>query len=221
LTPNIGAAFGGDADTSFTWGASFAWMPAGIVGAELDLQFTGMGTPDTLLSDFGFDTDVFDSSARSVMGNVIVGIPFGGTTGVSFRPYAVAGLGWMTLNLSDNLENIDLLPDDQRAVAIDVGGGIAGFFTDNIGVRGDIRWYRGFVDDDNIVIPELDDFRNTEFWRATGGVTFRFSVSSRVTSLVSSAVASITLLLGQVTPLRVDGRASGFVQVARPSITQR
>jgi hypothetical protein len=173
LTPNIGTTFGGDADMGLTWGASLAWMPGGLFGAEVDLQFTDLGGPDAF-TDLGFDSDVFDSSARSVMGNVIFGIPFGGTTGAGFRPYAVAGLGWMALNLSDNLEDIDILPDDTRAFAVDVGAGVAGFFTDNVGIRGDIRWYHGFVDDDNIILPELDDFRDTDFWRATGGVTFRF-----------------------------------------------
>jgi hypothetical protein len=172
LTPNIGTTFGGDADTSFTWGASLAWMGGGWLGAEADFQFTDLGGADAF-PNLAIDPDVFDSSARSVMGNVIFGIPIGGSA-AGIRPYFVGGLGWMTLNLSDNLQNVDLLPDDTQAVAIDLGGGAAGFFTENVGVRGDIRWYRGFVDDDNIIIPALDELRNTEFWRATGGVTFRF-----------------------------------------------
>ena len=173
LTPNIGSAFGGDVSTSLTYGASLAWMPGGIIGAELDLQFT----PDALgLGDAfpNLDLDLFDSSARSVMGNVMIGIPIGGTTGGGFRPYVVGGLGWMTLNVSDNLENLDIFPGDDMAFAMDFGGGAMGFFTDRIGVRGDVRWYRGFLDDDNITLPALDDFRNTDFWRATGGVTFRW-----------------------------------------------
>ena len=173
FTPNIGSAFGGDVDANFTYGASLAWMPEGIFGAEVDFQFT----PDALGFSDAFpnlDLDTFDDSARSVMGNVIVGIPFGGTSGLGFRPYVVGGLGYMTLNVSDELEDLDLFQDDTKAFAIDVGAGATGFFTDNVGVRGDVRWYRGFVDDDNIISPRLDDFQNFDFWRATGGVTFRW-----------------------------------------------
>ena len=173
FTPNIGTAFGGDADTSLTWGTSLAWMPGGLFGAELDLQFTGLGEIDAF-DDFGFDADAFDGSARSVMGNVIVGIPIGGTTGTGFRPYAVGGLGWMSLNMSDEVEDLDLFGDDTKALAMDLGAGVAGFFTDNIGLRGDLRWYRAFVDDDEIFSSALDDLRNTDFWRATAGLTFRF-----------------------------------------------
>jgi hypothetical protein len=173
FTPNIGTTFGGDADTSFSWGASLAWMGGGWLGAEADFQFTDLGGADAF-PNLAIDPDVFDSSARSVMGNVIFGIPFGGTTGEGFRPYLVGGLGWMTLNLSDNLENVDILPDDTQAVAMDFGVGATGFVAGNVGIRGDLRWYRGFVDDDNIVLPALDDLRNTDFWRASGGVTFRF-----------------------------------------------
>ena len=173
FTPNIGSAFGGDVDANFTYGASLAWMTEGIFGAEVDFQFT----PDALGFGDAFpnlDLDTFDSSARSVMGNVIVGIPFGGTSGLGFRPYVVGGLGYMSLNVSDELEDLDLFQDDTKAFAIDVGAGATGFFTDNVGVRGDVRWYRGFVDDDNIISPRLDDFQNLDFWRATGGVTFRW-----------------------------------------------
>ena len=173
FTPNIGSVFGGDVDANFTYGASLAWMPEGIFGAEVDFQFT----PDLLGFGDAFpnlDLDTFGNSARSIMGNVIVGIPFGGTSGLGFRPYVVGGLGYMSLSMSSELEDLDLFEDDTKALAIDVGAGATGFFTDNVGVRGDVRWYRGFLDDDNIISPRLDEFQNLDFWRATAGVTFRW-----------------------------------------------
>ena len=173
FTPNIGSAFAGDVDTSLTYGVSLAWMSEGIMGAEVDFQFTpdAVGFGDTLPN---LNLDLFNDSARSVMGNVILGIPLGGTGGLGFRPYVVGGLGWMTLNVSDEIQDLDLFPDDTKAFAVDLGAGATGFFTDNVGVRGDFRWYRGFVDDDNIISPGLEDFRNFDFFRATGGVTFRW-----------------------------------------------
>ena len=50
---------------------------------------------------------------------------------------------------------------------------MTGFFTDNIGLRGDVRYFRSLQDnepDDEFDVA-LSDFR---FWRGTVGVTFRF-----------------------------------------------
>jgi len=173
FTPNLGSTFGGDANAGVTYGASIAWMSAGILGVEADVSFT----PDIFNVDDAFDDvfgfDLVDSRTTSVMGNVIVGLPVGGTAGPGFRPYVAGGLGWMALSLDDNVDNLDLFEDDTaRSFAVDVGGGVAGFFTDSVGARGDIRWYRGFVDDD--VVGGIDELRNVDFWRATGGVTFRW-----------------------------------------------
>jgi hypothetical protein len=178
FTPNIGATFGGDAETGITYGASIAWMGEGIVGVEADFAFTPdiFDVDDTIFDVFDFD--LTDSKTTSVMGNVIVGIPVGGTSGAGFRPYVVGGLGWMSFNLEDNINDLDLFEDDNNSLAVDAGAGVAGLVADNVGIRGDIRWYRGFVDDD--VIPlglgadAFDQLRNVDFWRATIGATFRW-----------------------------------------------
>jgi hypothetical protein len=41
--------------------------------------------------------------------------------------------------------------------------------------EGSVSWLRQQVNDDNVDIARelLDNFRNFDFWRATGGVTFR------------------------------------------------
>jgi opacity protein-like surface antigen len=180
FTPNIGATFGGDADTGITYGASIAWMGDGIVGAEADFAFTPdiFNVDDNFFDAFNFD--LTDSRATAVMGNVIVGIPIGGTTGAGFRPYVVGGLGWMNLNLEDNVNNLDFFDDNgTSSFALDAGAGVAGLISESIGIRGDVRWYRGLVDDDNInerlvLEPVLDELRNVDFWRATIGATFHW-----------------------------------------------
>jgi opacity protein-like surface antigen len=60
---------------------------------------------------------------------------------------------------------------DNNNFGFDVGGGLMGFFTDNVGLRGDIRFFRSLDNNDNGVDVALGDFR---FWRGTVGVTFRF-----------------------------------------------
>jgi hypothetical protein len=66
-----------------------------------------------------------------------------------------------------------LAPSTARAV----GTGAYGFVTDTFGFRGDVRWYYSISDPElelellDIDLP-LDIDRN--FWRATGGVAFRW-----------------------------------------------
>jgi outer membrane protein with beta-barrel domain len=183
FTPNIGTTFGGDAEVGITYGASIAWMGDGIFGVEGDFAFTPnvFDADDNFLDDSFFDFDLTDSKTTTVMGNVIVGIPFGGTAGAGFRPYVVGGLGWMNLKLEDNISDLDFFNDDNgaSAFAVDLGVGAAGLVTEAVGIRGDVRWYRGFVDDDNInerllLEPLLDPLRNVDFWRATIGATFHW-----------------------------------------------
>ena len=58
-------------------------------------------------------------------------------------------------------------------LGINIGGGLNGQFTDNIGIRGDLRYLRSLEDDDpdNEFDLGLSDF---DFWRGTVGVAFRW-----------------------------------------------
>jgi hypothetical protein len=56
---------------------------------------------------------------------------------------------------------------------LNVGGGVAGFFSDNFGVQGDVRYFRSLQDnqpDDEFDVA-LGSF---SFWRGTVGLVFRF-----------------------------------------------
>jgi opacity protein-like surface antigen len=181
LTPYVGITFNGDADfgdvgdfednieRKVTFGGSLAWMGAGIVGFEVDLGTTPNFFEDTFGdNDFEFG----DSNVTTFMGNVVVGAPIGGQTGVGFRPYASGGVGLLRTNLSAS----DFFDDlGKNSLGVNVGGGAHIFFADNIGIRGDIRYFRSLQDDDDDD-DDLVDFRfsDFDFWRATVGVTFRF-----------------------------------------------
>lgn len=168
FTPNIGAGFGGDASgrEHLSWGASIGWMGAGIFGWEADFAFT----PEFFEGDDD-DVDLFDSSnVTTFMVNALVGVPVGGTTGGGFRPYFSGGLGLLQSNISAADELFEV---DNSDFGFNLGGGAMGFVSDNIGFRGDIRYYRALSDpeEDN----EFDiDFGDFDFWRATGGITFRW-----------------------------------------------
>jgi opacity protein-like surface antigen len=178
LTPYLGVTFGGAADfgdvgdfednveKKMTFGASATWMGAGIVGFEVDFG----STPNFFQMTTGEDDFEFgDSNVTTLMGNIVVGAPIGGQTGVGVRPYGTAGIGLLRSNVS-----LGGLVDDlsTNELGLNLGGGAHVFFNDNVGLRGDLRYFRGLQSgDDEGADLDLDDF---DFWRGTVGVTFRF-----------------------------------------------
>ena len=166
FTPNIGTTFGGAADgrEHLTYGASIGWMGAGIVGWEADFQCT----PE-FFEPNDTDVDFFGSSnVFTVMGNVIVGIPVGRQSGGGIRPFFIGGVGLIQQN-TDSDEALDI---DSNEFGFNLGGGVMGFFNDNVGLRGDVRYVRSFEEaDDNLVTIGIGDF---DFWRANVGVVFRW-----------------------------------------------
>ena len=183
FTPFLGVVFGGPLnnfnvrtlDDTFkqrvTFGGSLLFSGDRPIAFEADLgvspnffQFEGDDDPD-------FD---LDSSVQTLMANVVIA-PGGGPV----RPYFLAGAGLMRANLSSPGDLFDDLSTNE--LGVNFGGGIDFFFGDNIGVRGDLRYFRGLEQKDDDDPAEDDDFIDEDFgleefhfWRATVGITFRF-----------------------------------------------
>ena len=145
---------------------AFGWtaggMRAGVIGGEVDFGF----------SPNFFDEPV-DNSALTVMGNLIIGIPVGGTTGGGLRPYVTGGAGLIRTQIDtptgrDNASN---------TVGFNLGGGVMGFFSDHFGVRGDLRYFRnltkGTNPDDLGPVDFGFDLGSLDFWRASIGIVIR------------------------------------------------
>jgi opacity protein-like surface antigen len=179
LTPYLGITFGGGAtfgdvgtfDDNFerkvTYGVNATWMGAGIIGFEVDLGTTPNFFENT--SGIG-DFDWGDSNMTTLMGNLIVGAPIGGQSGVGLRPYGSVGIGLLRSQVKSTGLFNDLSTND---LGFNAGVGTHIFFSDSVGLRGDIRYFRGLQSDNNADVFELglDDL---DFWRGTVGVTFRF-----------------------------------------------
>ena len=178
LTPYLGLTFGksadfgdvGDFEDNFekrmTFGLSAAWMGAGIIGFEADLG----STPNFFQTTGGDANFEFgDSNVTTLMANVVLAAPIGGTTGKGFRPYGSAGVGLLRSNVDGGKLFDDL---SQNELGFNIGGGAHTFFGDNIGLRADIRYFRALQKGDDGG-NDLD-LSNFSFWRGTLGVTFRF-----------------------------------------------
>jgi len=170
IIPFYGVNFGGDAGQSLgdavdakrvDWGASFAWMGGGVFGLEGDIGYS---------PDFYGKNDIGGSSVLSLMGNLLLGIPFGGQSGFGFRPYGLVGLGVLRSDLESFSELVGL---DNSELTWDFGGGAMMFFGQHVGIRGDIRYFRTFGNVDFGPF-ELSDSENVDYTRGSIGLVLRF-----------------------------------------------
>ena len=180
FTPFIGMNFGssvkfidaiGDREDEFEkrvdFGASLAWMGGGIAGFELDFGYS----PNFFETTEGdADFDYGDNNLTTFMANVVLGAPIGGQSGFGIRPYASGGVGIIRSQISDVEDLFDISSNDW---GYNVGAGLSAFFSDNVGLRGDIRYFRSLQDNE----PD-DEFDvalgSLRFWRGSVGIVFRF-----------------------------------------------
>jgi len=175
FTPFVGGNFGGSADFGdfpddddaverrMDFGATLGWNPS-VVGFEFDLGFSPNFFEDTA-GDRNFDFG--SNNVTTFMANVLLSAP----PGSGIRPYGTAGLGLIrsTVQSASGLFN-DLSTND---FGINIGGGLNANFNDNVGIRGDLRYFRSLQDNepDNEFDLGLGSF---DFWRGTVGLTFRW-----------------------------------------------
>jgi opacity protein-like surface antigen len=162
VSPWLGVNFaGGESgeEGDYAVGVNAGYMGAGIIGGEIE---------------FGYSPDFFGEAADNheldLMGNVIVGIPIGGTTGGGLRPYVTGGLGLVRTSFESSF--IDSLGSND--FGFNLGVGVMGYFSDHFGLRGDIRYFRtvNSEDFDDPGFPDVD-LGEFHFWRASVGVVFR------------------------------------------------
>jgi len=163
ISPFVGANFGSEsANGRANFGADIGWMGAGVIGAEFDFGYAP--------SFFG-NEGVFGSNyVTDVMANLIVGVPAGGQKGPGVRPFATIGVGLLRTQINSGSGANDTISHNDAGV--NVGAGIMGYFSDHVGIRGDVRYFHdlqdhGTLNDFNV------DFGAFHFWRASFGVVLR------------------------------------------------
>ena len=175
FTPFVGANFGGDAnfeefddfddeaERRIDFGGTLGWLGDNAIGFEVDFGYSPNFFANTL-GDSNFEFG--DSNVTTLMGNVLIGAP----GGEGIRPYGSGGVGLIRSHVDGGSFFNDL---DTNDFGVNIGGGVQGYFNDQIGLRGDVRYFRSLQDnepDDEFDLG-LADF---DFWRATVGVTFRW-----------------------------------------------
>jgi opacity protein-like surface antigen len=174
ISPWIGVSFGSNPFDSLsngdeikgerkTYGVTAGHMGAGIIGGEFDFGYSPSFFGDT--SDFG------NNRVLTAMGNVIIGIPIGGTKGAGVRPYVTGGLGLIRTSYGDLLD-VDAVSNND--FGFNLGAGVMGFFATHIGIRGDVRYFRTLNDSSSDQPLDVNlDLGGFHYWRATIGVVIK------------------------------------------------
>ena len=135
------------------------------VGFEFDFGYSPNFFETATLDDEEFDFSG-DSNVTTAMANVVVAARSG-----AIRPYASGGIGLIRSSVGSPEDFFDDV--DTNDFGFNVGGGVAGFFSDRVGLRGDIRYFRSLQD--NEPDGEFDlSIGSFQFWRGTVGLVFSF-----------------------------------------------
>jgi len=138
-------------------------MGASIFGGEVDFGWSPsfLGTTDK----FG------NNSVIDLMGNVMVARSLGNSYRTDIRPYVTAGMGLLRTQVDGG--TIAQVSSSKNDPGWNVGAGVMGFFSDHVGIRGDVRYLRTFTNE-NSVTPAPDfDPGGFHFWRTYVGVVIR------------------------------------------------
>ncbi|MEO8259023.1 MAG: outer membrane beta-barrel protein [Acidobacteriota bacterium] len=160
VSPFIGANFGaGQADGRANFGVDAGYMGAGIAGFEVDYGYAP--------NFFGSAGSFGDNNVQSIMANLILGIPVGGTRGAGFRPYATIGLGLIRTQLDGAVGFPKIANTD---MGLNGGVGVMGFLSNHAGLRADLRYFQNLSDENSTSTVQFGGFH---FWRASFGVVIR------------------------------------------------
>lgn len=160
LTPYAGVNFGGGTiDKRANVGASLAWLGSRGLGFEVDFGFI-----PNFFEPKDTSIDYPTNNVTTLMGNVVLGRSGGG-----IQPYVSAGAGLLRSNVGSFGEFFDDVTTD-NGLGVNAGAGVR-VGGDRFSLRGDVRYFRTLTDVDIALQDVLGDF---SFWRATGGLAFRF-----------------------------------------------
>ena len=169
ITPYLGYNFGGDSancqaltdcqEKHLNFGVSLM-SATGAFGFEEEIGYA----KNFFASVPGADNNVF-TAMSNVMGGVFAG---------PIQPYLLAGVGLIRTHVSLNpLQGGDRTTN---SFGYDLGGGINGFFSPGVGIRGDLRRLQTFGDVAILRVGPVNlvPSEKLSFWRASPGLTFKF-----------------------------------------------
>jgi hypothetical protein len=162
VAPFAGGNFSGDAThKNRAVGIAGGWMH-GWLGVEGDFGWA----PEFFEQD-GFKTA---REVTTVMGNAIVAVPYIKRDG--FQPYVSGGFGVIRPRLSEPAGVFTLA--GKNKLGTNIGGGANLFLNRGVGIRGDVRYFRGLREEESDANDFGLDLSTFHFWRVSLGLAVRF-----------------------------------------------
>jgi hypothetical protein len=172
VIPGLGLSFAGSTSliylnssanpvgqTRTTYEVSVLWLGEGWVGIDSELgYFSGERGS---LSEGG--------SVLTAMGSIVATIPLS-VTRHSLRPYGMGGFG-LIRTTGDDIFNAT--QPNENLLGLRLGGGATGFFSDEVGVRMDLSYFRTLKGQGNESGTAVGS-RSLSYWRASAGLVLRF-----------------------------------------------
>jgi hypothetical protein len=166
IGPGIGVAFGNPSARGLAdFVLDACWLYQDPIGVEVDTTLA----PGFFNNQTGYGSN----GVTTIMGNIIVAarepgpaLPRGLHRGRTTRPYVSTGIGWIHESTTQpNASRNDL--------GADIGVGVLATAASNVGVRGDLRYFRDLVGNSQGKDSSID-FGSFHFWRGSLTILFRF-----------------------------------------------
>lgn len=172
LVPVLGVSFGGGTSIfdpekaagrpKLAIGGGLLWLGEGVLGVDGEVAFiAGYFERDGAL--------VTRSAVTTAIGSLVVSVPRR-WVGWSLRPYGVAGAGLIRVTSRDVL---GVLPVAENLRGLRFGGGAIGFFSDTVGMKLDLSYFRTVGGQGEVGGIAFGRARLT-FWRGAAGLVLRF-----------------------------------------------
>jgi hypothetical protein len=165
LTPYLGTTFNSSFDdyedfgNKLHYGVGLGWLGTSGLGFEVDFAYAPTFFEPGDDQIFDFDSE---GNLTTLMGNLVFGRKGGGV-----QPYVSGGFGL----IRSNVQSVgDVFEYSDNGFGVNAGAGLR-VGSGNIGIRGDLRYFRQLSDLTPIRNIELGDF---SFWRASAGVSIGF-----------------------------------------------
>ena len=173
IKPFLGVTFAGDTTfINLEQAAGEAHRIWGVSGVVLGEIFGIEGDFGYSPGFFGADDLVVGSSVTTLTGNFVVALPQKWTQ-YTLRPYVLAGGGAIRL-FHDDVAGVFQLKDWQPVW--NIGAGVTGFLTDNVGVSWELRHFRNISDESSGVSFGT---QKLSFWRLTMAAAIRLDRRTR------------------------------------------
>jgi hypothetical protein len=160
------------------YGGALAYLWRGMIGGEFITSFAPSFDATSILLEN-------NPHVGTYMANVIAALPVG--VGGHVQPYISGGAGGIhmaadvfTLDQASGELTSSFTNNHEMRWGWDLGGGAMAFANSMVGLRGDIRYYKASENNQinegsspqDVVVQQL--VSGIHFWRADGGVTFRW-----------------------------------------------